>query len=247
MNRLTRDQIILRALNHLDSPRLDEKCRGGSLGPGGTVTDPCLMTQWLQDGIDLAHNLYPLQGRVASQPFTLAGGTGSYALPTNYVLPYGQNSIVLTDAQTGQLLRRLMRRGFEALLPYGTTAQDRAEPTIFSVTAGQWHVRPIPDKAYTATFWHYALPAVLGTGDVPDFPSDYLLIDYLVERGKEWLRESPGGVANLRLRDAMSQLVKAGLGQEAEEDQIPVDRDSFPGSRDGIDGTNDWMGKTSVG
>ena len=223
-NRLSRDSILLRALSLIDSPRLDEKDQPTL----GTITAAALSIGWLQDALDLAHNLYPFQGLLKSTTFNITAGTSAYTISTiasDFVLDF-KDGIILPDDKG-----RLRRSAFNKLLDYPTSTSSREKPQRYGIQNGTLLLRPVPREAYTAaTLYYYSLPAVLVAGTVPSFPSDLLLVEYVHLRGREWLRELPAGTAEKYLIDATARLQKAGLGSEAEaDDVIGIDRDVFPG------------------
>lgn len=228
-NRLTRDQVLIRALNLVDSPRIDEKDRSGGL----TQIDAAavLSPGWLQDALDLAYNLYPFQGVLKTTTFNITAGTSDYSLATvasDFVLDF-KDGVVLPDDKG-----RLRRSALNALLNYSISSSSRGIPARYAIHNGLLVLRPVPRDSYTAaTLYYYSLPTVLSAATVPNFPNDLILVEYVHLRGREWLRELPAGTAEKYLIDAVARLQKSGLGPEAEmDDVIGVDRDVFPGGGD---------------
>lgn len=222
-NRLTRDEILLEALDLVDSPRLDEKDR-----PAGTIQATALSIKWLQKGLDLAHNTYPWQGELKTATFTLVAGTPTYSIATiasDFVLDF-KNGVVLPDDKG-----RLRRAPLNLILEFKTSSSSQSAPERYCIHNNLLVVRPIPRESYASTtLYYYSLPAALGANDVPHFPSDMLLVEYVHLRGREWLREIEAGTAEKYLLDACARLQKSGLGPEAEiDDTITLDRDVFPG------------------
>lgn len=223
MNRLTRDQILVRGLGLIDSPRLDEKDR-----PAGTIVATALSLGWLQDALDLAHNMFPMSGLLKSATFNIVAGTGTYAISAfaaDFVLDF-KNGVVLPDDKG-----RLTRKAFNSLLSVPTSASSQGKPLMYGIQQGSLVLRPVPRDSYTAAvLWYYSLPSVMSAGTIPSFPSDLILVEYVHLRGKEWIRELPSGTAEKYLIDAVARLQKAGLGSEAEaDDVIDFDRTVFPG------------------
>lgn len=234
MNRLTRDQIINRALDMCDSPRLDEKCRGGSQSPSATITDPSIATRWFQDGMDQAHILYPMAADIATFPLLFLDGVAAYALPSDYIKDYKDGIQVFNS--DGNLVGRMALRSLSRLLNYPTQPGSRGMPAIYTVRGSNIEVRPVPgDQAYTGTLYYYKQPAVVGAAVVPSFPDDLMLIDYVYNRGREWLREAEPLTAQAVLSKAITMLISSGIMGEAEPDQIDLDREYFPG-----DGGHNW-------
>lgn len=222
-NRLTRDQILIRGLDLIDSPRLDEKDR-----PAGTIVAGALSLGWLQDALDLAHNLYPMSGLLKSATFNITGGTATYTIATiasDFVLDFKDGLLLPSDKG------RLRRSAFNKLLdlPTGTTSQSK--PTRYGIQNGMLVLRPVPKDSYTAAIlYYYSLPSVLVAGTIPSFPVDLVLVEYIHLRGKEWTREVPSGTAEAYLIASTARLQKAGLGSEAEmDDVIGLDPQVFPG------------------
>lgn len=241
-NRLTRDEILIEALDLVDSPRLDEKDR-----PAGasTIDSTALSIRWLQRGLDLAHNLYPWQGELKTATFTLVAGTGSYSIATiasDFVLDF-KNGIVLPDDKG-----RLRRTALNLLLDFKTSTSSQSQPQRYSIHNNLFVVRPIPRESFASTvLYYYSLPSVLTGSVVPHFPSDMLLVEFVHLRGREWLREIEAGTAEKYLIDACARLQKSGLGPEAEiDDTITLDRDVFPGGGTVYDEGDGWFTRVNA-
>lgn len=240
-NRLTRDAILLRSLALIDSPRLDERDQPTA----GTIVSTALSIGWLQDALDLAHNLYPWQGELKSVTFNITAGTGSYTISTiasDFVLDF-KNGIILPDDKG-----RLRRTALNLLLDYKTSVSSRTQPQRYAIHNNLFLIRPVPLESYTAaTLYYYSLPVVLTGATVPRFPSDLLLVEYVHLRGREWLRELPAGTAEKYLIDACARLQKSGLGPEAEiDDVVSLDRDVFPGGGTAYDDRGEWFTRVTA-
>ena len=237
MNRLTRDQIITRALDMTDSPTLDAKER-----PDGVTITGTLATGWLQDGLDYFHNRFPFATDVKIATITWVTGQTFYSLPTDYIIDFA-DGIVLSNSDG-----RMVRKGLGFLLNIAIDqSQQWGKPGFYTITSSIL-VRPAPSAQWsgkTATFYYYAMPAILGASDVPHFPSDLILVRYVYLRGLEWTRAVAPGTADQYALQVVGDLQKQGIGNEAEDSQIPFDRQAFPGNRIGSD-PNSWMGTPVV-
>ena len=239
-NRLSRDTILLRALALIDSPRLDEKDQPTA----GTITSTALSIAWLQEALDLAHNLFPQSGLLKSTTFNITAGTATYTITTiasDFVLDFKDGILLPSDKG------RLRRTAFTKLLDVPTGTSARGTPTNYGIQNGALVLRPVPSEAYTAaTLYYYSLPSVLSASTVPSFPSDLILVEYVHLKGREWLREVPAGTAEAYIIMAVGRLQKAGLGSESEmDDVIGVDRQAFPGGGTSYD-PSDWFTRVTA-
>jgi len=75
--------------------------------------------------------------------------------------------------------------------------------------------------------WYYALPAVLEANDIPDFPVDYTLIEYVRIRAGEWINRFVPGTARDFAEKEIGALRQSGLNNEPENDEIPFDGDIY--------------------
>lgn len=243
-NRLTRDTILLRALSLIDSPRLDEKDQPTS----GTITSTALSIAWLQEGLDLAHNLFPQAGQLKTATFNIVGGTATYTISTiasDFILDFKDGVLLPSDG--GRLRRKSVNRLLDVAI--GTSSQGK--PAWYGIHNGLLVLRPVPKDSYTsATLYYYALTTLLAAGSTPSFPTDLNLVEFVHLRGREWLREIPAGTAEKYMIDAVARLQKSGLGSEAEiDDVINLDRDIFPGGGSAMDDSNrgaDWFTRVSA-
>ena len=229
MNRYTRDAIIDRALDMLDSPTLNAKER-----PGGVLTGT-MAVGWLQDALDLFHHEFPWQGVVKKLAVTL-DTTGLLTLPSDFVLDVRDGLVIAGHG-------RLMRTSLQRFITLQITTATSGDVARYVVRPPQIEVLPMPRANTAATLWYYSLPAVMTANVLPNFPSDWLLIEYVRLRGREWHNMLPPGSAVAYAREEINRLRIAGLANEPEDDRIPLDRETFvrPGGR------NDWMGGTTTG
>jgi hypothetical protein len=113
---------------------------------------------------------------------------------------------------------------------------------MYVIRQNRIHVNQ-PDAPYQATLWYYQVPAALGPTTVPQFPSDWLLIEYVRLRGREWVNAVPPGTAMEYARKEIGRLRQAGLAGEPEDDTLPFDERRF---LTGNAGPTDWMGNPNL-
>jgi hypothetical protein len=223
-NRLNRDQILIRALDLLDSSALDAKDR-----PSGTIVSTALSIGWLQEALDYFCKKFPFSATLTTAPVSVAQNGTTFAQPADFILDY-RNGILL-DNDKGRMLRtslgKLLNRVQSTVGP----------PSLYTIRGNVIEFRPKADASYSGTLYYYALPAVLTAGVIPTFPDDSVLTDYVWIKGQEWHKSVPPGSARSYAEGIVKTLQAAGLGVEAEEDEIGLDP-SFVTRQ----GSTDWMG-----
>lgn len=234
-NRLNRNQIVIAALDAVDSPSLDAKER-----PSGSLTGS-LGIDFLQRALDFFYKQFPIKGVLTSTAATFTGGSEFVTLPADFLHDY-LNGFIYTTPESQEV--RVTRRALSYLLSQSTT--HRGRPSHYAIVSDtQAMLRPVPDQNYSPTLWYYKLPTALGATDIPPFPDDQVLVDFLEIRYKEWLGAVPKGSALRYAREQVSELQKAGIGPEPEPDQIELDRNYY--GEKGIDPWNSgWMGSTTL-
>lgn len=183
------------------------------------------------------HNVFPWAGIVKSTPVTISAE--STTLPSDFIMDV-RDGLLITTPST-RLRRWSLPRHIQAGLSLGSST---GTPKRYTITPPSLLVYPTPDVAYAGKLWYYALPTVLGPTTVPNFPSDWVLVEYVRFRGLEWGNRAPAGSAEQFAAQAVSVLRRSGLAFESEVDAIPLDADSFRG----VGGQNDysWMGQTTL-
>jgi hypothetical protein len=233
MNRLTRDQVLHRALDMIDAPVLDERDRPG--GRGAAIAAGAMSIGWLQDALDYLHRRFPWSGTLTSADLTV-GTNGTATLPADFITDVREGVVLTTPTY-----RRLQRISLQDLL--------RADPTVtgdlvaYVITGATLRTWRRPTASTAVTLWYYALPAVLDAETVPTFPDDWTLVEYVRLRGREWIGALPDGTAMKYLQDVAARLQASGLGPEAEAATIPLDSSVF---RATVRDPHDWMGPTSL-
>ena len=230
-NRLTRDQILQRALNNIDSPSLNQIDR-----PDGAVLPSALCVGWLQEGLDYFISRFPWGATIVTTTITMLDGVEVYNLPSDFITDYRDG--VLHDDDTG----RLERKGLGQLLDF--RKKDKGKPAFYTIQGQKIRLCPIPGPQQNGkklNVYYYQQPATIEANSVPVFPSDLILIRYTYLRGCEWTRSCAPGTAEKYASDLIADFQGQGLGVEAEDSSVPFSRQTFPGSRMTSD-PNSWMG-----
>lgn len=237
MNRYTRDELLSRALDLIDSSALDQKDR-----PRGVIEPNALTIGFLQDGLDFFHNMFPFTGLVKKQTYTFSGTT-DYTLPTDFIHDCRDGVRVL---QTDPKVKiRLLRKSQSWILGRDTTRIG--QPYAYLIRGKTLVIFPTPDKSYTGgELWYFAMPAPLDADDIPEFPDDWTLIEYVRYRGKEWTGELPAGEAIKFCTSVVAKLQASGLGNEADNDALELDHGIFRPTGSEAARPWDWMGPTTI-
>ena len=243
INRLSRDTILLRALQQADVPTLNLLDVSNANPMTGTILSAAQSIGWLQEIIDWFAAIFPWAQNVTSASANLTAATATIALPTDFILDLRDKMLVTVST----VQRPLRRRGLQSVISSSLNVSN-GTPRVYCVHGANLRVAPTPDIAYTGTLWYYQRPAVLAGSDVPFFPSDLVLVEYIRRKALEWIRAIPPGMAQGYAEGEVVKLRKSGLGYEPEEDFIPLDTAYFiPGAgRDAASGWG-WMGDLSRG
>lgn len=237
INRLSRDDILNRALDRADSPTLDQKDRPSS----PTIAAGALSLQFLQEGLDYFHKLWPFSADITSVAVSIAENDTTITVPSDFILDY-KNGIILDD-DAGRLRRKSLSKILG--VPVGSSSSpNRGTPAWYAIRGTTIEFRPKANKAFTGNLWYYKLPALLTSNDVPVFPDDHILVEWVFLKAQEWHHVIPSGTALAFANKVIGDLQKSGLMNESEEQQIELDPDIF--GEQGVSGRNTWMGRTAT-
>jgi hypothetical protein len=103
-------------------------------------------------------------------------------------------------------------------------------------------ITPTPTIATQCYLWYYALPPRIEANQKPKFPNDYVCIEYLRIRALEWAGIFEPGTAHKFCEKIVSSMKAAGLMNEPEDDEIPMDEQVYQRRGWGTN-RNNWMGK----
>ncbi len=246
MNRLQRDQILGRALDRLDSAVLDTKDR-----PAGTILTTALSITWLQEAVDYFAKKWPWSQMVLTDTWSIAANAntmvfskGGGTVPNDYILDYRDGLVIdslpgSTSPTTNEF--RLRKRSLFKILELPDSSRDR--PHLYTIINNKIIVWPRANIGYTGTLYYYSLPPVLGSTDIPLFPDDSILVDYVWIKGQEYHRTKEVGSAMAYADKVIKELQIAGIGNEAEDDQLGMDSDYA--QEKPVDPYN-WMGRPTL-
>lgn len=235
-NRLTRDQIINKALDLADSPSLDAHDRPSN----PTISASAFCLDWLQEGLDCFYAEFPWQAVLATASGTLAQGATSITFPATYIIDV-KHGVVIPS-----LNRRLIRTSFQKWIDRNTIYTSQGVPEVYATKGNTLMVHPIPDASYAYTLYYYSLPATMSGGTIPDFPTDWVLVKYLHIACQEWIRMVPPGSARSYALGEIGRIRKAGLQGEPEDNEIPLSRTTWKMSPSMVVQPSDWMGDAIV-
>jgi hypothetical protein len=209
--------------------------------PGNTLLPSAMCIGWLQEGLDYMHTRYPWGSTLLEFQITWVAGQTRYDLPDDFIQDY-QDGIMHANDEG-----RMDRKGLSQLLDVPSQrASTWGQPAWYCIAGSELVVRPAPSAQWAgkqASLFYYGMPTPLSATQKPKFPSDIVLTRYIWLRGLEWTRAVQPGTAEKYLLEVVSDLQRAGIGNEAEPDTVPLDRNSFPGVRAGEFA---WMGPTTV-
>lgn len=240
MNRLTRDNILLKGMALADIPSLDAHDQPTP----GTITATAFSIDWLQEALDWFYQQVPMAGILTPVTVTIVASTGSFSLPSDFLLDM-RDGIIVTSPEPRKRLIRTAGQEYVSRLTMRSSTSATQRPAYYVVLPTSiFCVGPsgqLPDQAYTGQLWYYALPAALASGTIPTMPgADLTLVEFIRMKAMEWARSLPPGSALEYAKARVAEIQKSGLFNEPESDTIPLDTRRFVGGYD----TNswDWMG-----
>lgn len=252
MNRYSRDEVLHTALDMADLPTLDIKDR-----PQGILLPHALCIKWLQNGLDTFHSRFPFASDVTNVELLLTPGSdeltlgdptrgedvshsrASPYLPADFSLDVKDGLIVDLNGVRGRLRRRHFQEWLTIASQYVHTNQPY--PLAYIVLDGRVRIAPRSDIARSLLLWYYKLPPVLGAQDIPQFPDDWTLIEYVRLRALEWNRLLPPGTAMEYIDKQVADLKQAGLLGDTEYEKLPLGNYAYTDPTLG-DYPYGWMG-----
>lgn len=222
-NRYNRDELIKIALDMAQVPNLKQHdC------PNGVVQTDAYAVQWLQDIMDFWYHMVPFSGGVTDISLPIPALTTEIALPDDFILDV-RNGYIIQRTEDVRSNVRLMRVPLQKWLNrdlyyQGQPIANSNTVSLFYMVQGRViKVTPQNSVAKVARLWYYFLPPVLDSDDIPLFPSDYVLIEYVRIRALEWCGHSDIGTSQMFCDKIVGSMKSAGLMNEPEDDEIPFD------------------------
>lgn len=242
-NRRTRDAILLEALKMAEVPSLNVLDVSNGNPHTGVINAAAMTIGWLQDAIDLFHGRFPWAA-VAGPPVigNFTAGSNVYQLPTDFILDVKDGLLVEVNGR----MRRVLRKPLQNAIDLGYNIPSGV-PRIYTFSGTAFVVAPVPDQDYPGHLWYYRLPPLLVGATIPRFPSDLILIEFVRIRAMEWIRAAPPGAALAYAERQVYELRKSGLGNEPENEDVPLDTRTFiRGAGDTGYGGHDWLGEVGA-
>jgi len=229
VNVLSRDAILIQALDMADLPELNQHDR-----PAGTIASTAFSINWLQRAVDEVLAEFPWGGQVTTAALTITGANTANAAPADMLKEVREGvQLQITSNSVKTLIKRNLQDiiRFQAKSNVNGTNPPTGQPVFYCFTNRILRLDKVPDQTYTGTLWYYQYQAALTTSTVPLIPSDHALVEFVFLRALEYGRKIPPGSAMKMLREVEIPAIRTSdLGQEPESDHIELDRTQFRGS-----------------
>lgn len=247
-NRYCRDELINVMIGMVQLPNLQVHD-----APEGVVQQDAYAIQWLQDILDFWFHMMPFSATVKKQAIVCTALSDTLTMPSDFILDVRNGLLVQTIPGDNTSYERKWRVPLQkfinrALLNQHT--QTVKYPEFYcivgddGVTVTQYQtmkITPTPTIATNCYLWYYALPPRIEANQKPKFPNDYVCIEYLRIRALEWAGIFEPGTAHKFCEKIVSSMKAAGLMNEPEDDEIPMDEQVYHRRGWGTN-RNNWMG-----
>ena len=226
-NRYCRDEILHIALDMAHLPNIDIRER-----PDGVILPTAHSIQWLQDILDWWYEIVPFSTTVVSTTLNLTANVSTATLPIDFIIDVRNGYTVESVAGDSKSYMRTLRLPFQKFLNAQLRSQKAGNTNIPSYYCIRGkannrqkllNVTPTPTQNVNGILWYYQLPAVLQATDFPEVASDKILIEYVRIRACEQMRVYDPGTAEKYCERLLSMVKAAGLLNEPEDDEIPLD------------------------
>lgn len=223
-NRSCRDELIYAALEMAQVPNLKAHDM-----PNGVVNVNAFSITWLQDIMDFWYHICPFSSTVSKIPYNLLANTQDYSLPDDFILDVKHGLVVQNINNNSSSKQRKLRLPLQKWISRDLSYQGQTSTTcsFYVIHANQLHITPIPNENKNAWLWYYQLPAPLNSDDVPIFPNDYVIKEYLRIRALEWVGRYDPGTAQKFCDKIVVSMKANGLMNEPEDDEIELDQNFY--------------------
>lgn len=249
-NRYNRDQLVLTALRMAQLPNLEAHD-----APDGIVQSDAFAVEWLQDILTFWYHIAPFSATVVKASISCTAQSDTVILPANFILDVRNGLLVQTVPSDTQSYKRAIRVPLQKFINRQIHTQhadsDVKYPAYYCIAGDdgvittQYQtmlVAPTPTIATQCQLWYYQLPAALQANQKPKFPDDYACIEYIRLRALEWAGIITPGTAKKFCTDIVAQYKAAGLLNEPEDDEIPMDEQVYRRSGSNRHAVYGWMG-----
>ncbi len=234
-NRYCRDELIAIALNMVLLPNLEVHDM-----PDGIVMPDAFCIRWLQDILDFWYHLCPFSATVNKVSLNCTANNDKVILPADFIIDVRNGYLVQTKVGDVSSMRRILRVPLQKFINRQISSQSIGgtilHPYVYSVVGDdgvdvtQYQtmlITPTPTINTIGQLWYYKLPPVLSAYTKPKFPDDYACIEYLRIRALEWAHIYEPGTAHKFCNKIVADMKSAGLMNEPEDDEIPMDELTF--------------------
>lgn len=247
-NRYCRDELILVMLGMVQLPNLEVHD-----GPNGVVQQDAYAIQWLQDILDFWFHMMPFSATVKKIALTCTANNDTLIMPSDFILDVRNGLVAQTIPGDNNSYKRRFRAPLQKFINRqldNQGAQNVKFPNWYCIVGDDgvlttqyqtMKITPTPTIATLCQLWHYALPPRIEANQKPKFPNDYVCIEYLRIRALEWAGIYEPGTAHKFCEKIVSSMKAAGLMNEPEDDEIPMDEQVYQRSNPG-NNRNRWMG-----
>ena len=219
-SRYTRDELIMSGLEMAQASNLMKHD-----APEGVLLESAFSVRWFQDILDFYYHKAPFGSTVKREhPLNISANDKTVTAPEDFILDVRDGYIVQETENPnskGRLLRVPLQKWLNRDLMFQT--HNSPVPFFYMVNGRTISITPPPTKNVLAFLWYYQLPAKLESGEIPDVPSDFFLVEYIRIRALEWIGFYDIGTS-VKYTDKLVGGMKAqGLLNEPEDDEIPMD------------------------
>ena len=247
-NRYSRDELILVVLGMVQLPNLEVHD-----APNGVVQQDAHSIQWLQDILDFWFHMVPFSATVKKQSLTCTANSDTLVMPSDFILDVRNGLLVQTVPGDNNSYKRKWRTPLQKFINRqleNQNSQNVKYPERYCIVGDDgvintqyqtMKVTPTPNIATLCYLWYYSLPPRIEANQKPKFPNDYVCTEYLRIRALEWAGIYEPGTAHKFCEKIISSMKAAGLMNEPEDDEIPMDEQVYRRPMWSSD-RNRWMG-----